>query len=150
MLATADQGGHRLGIVSTHLRWQPQRTAREDHLGRLQLLEILARIDRIAQAPDAPEAWIVAGDFNALSESVVLQAAFERGLRISCRQQRPWDTVNIDGKRRKLDYLLYEPRHLAPDPGELPQLQRDTPMPSDRFPSDHLPVRVEYAWRAAT
>lgn len=144
VLALLQLGAHRLAVVSTHLRWQPARVPREQHLGRRQLLEILAR--REALLGDWP-AWLIAGDFNALSESVVLQAALERGLRLSCRSQRPWDTVNIDGRRRKLDYLLYTPEHLAPAPGVLPRLERSTPMPSEIHPSDHLPVAVTYTWR---
>ncbi|MEM6930136.1 MAG: endonuclease/exonuclease/phosphatase family protein [Myxococcota bacterium] len=133
--------GRRFGAASTHLRWQRRDTPRERHLGRLQLLELLDVVDELRDGwPD----WMVAGDFNALSESVVIQAALERGFRLSCRTQRPWDTVNIDGRRRKLDYLLYTPGRLVPHPGTLPQLERTTPMPSTTFPSDHLPVAVRF------
>ncbi|MEO0600844.1 MAG: endonuclease/exonuclease/phosphatase family protein [Myxococcota bacterium] len=132
--------GRRFGAASTHLRWQRRDTPRASHLGRLQLLELL---DVVAEHRGD---WIVAGDFNALSESVVVQAALERGFRLSCRTQRPWDTVNIDGRRRKLDYLLYTPGGLVPHPGRLPQLERSTPMPSSCYPSDHLPVTVRYTW----
>ena len=133
-----------LVVVSTHLQWQPVQTERSNHLGRAQLLEILAR--QSVLRVDWPS-WIIAGDFNALSESVVVQAALEQGFRLSCRSQRPWDTVNIHGRRRKLDYLLYTPETLIPTPGHLPKLEPTTPMPSSRFPSDHLPVHVRYAWR---
>lgn len=140
VVAHLGQGDQRLGIVSTHLRWQRRDTPREAHVGRRQLLSILEHVD-----PGPPaDAWIIAGDFNALSESVVLSAAMERGWRLSCRSQRPWDTVNINGRRRKLDYLLYRPGTLVPRPGALPQLQRDTPMPGPEHPSDHLPVEVVY------
>jgi mRNA deadenylase 3'-5' endonuclease subunit Ccr4 len=133
-----------LAIASTHLRWQSQETPRERHLGRLQLLELLA----LRQARTADDtAWIIAGDLNALSESVVIQAALERGLELSCRSQRPWDTVNIGGRRRKIDYLLYEPPKLEAHPGTLPRLERDTPMPSSVHPSDHLPLEVTFAFK---
>ncbi|MBX2799838.1 MAG: endonuclease/exonuclease/phosphatase family protein [Myxococcales bacterium] len=136
-------GDRALGVVSTHLRWQPRRTPDDQHLGRLQLLELLHHVE---QMRDTCPAWVICGDFNALSESVVIREALDRGYRLSCRSQRPWDTVNIDGRRRKLDYLLMDPAHLRPHPDPLPKLQRDTPMPSDVHASDHLPVRVGYTW----
>lgn len=132
----------RLGLVSTHLRWQRRDTPAEQHVGRDQLLQIL---DWIEPQPDP--AWIVAGDFNAWSESPVVEAALARGYRLSCRSQRPWDTINIHGRRRKIDYLLYTPATLAPHPAALPRLERTTPMPSPVHPSDHLPVEVRYTWR---
>jgi mRNA deadenylase 3'-5' endonuclease subunit Ccr4 len=133
--------GHRLALVSTHLRWQPESTAKEIHLGRNQLLEILER--RAALRPKWPT-WLVCGDFNALSDGVVLQAAKEQGLELSCRALRPWDTTNIGGRMRKLDYLLYGQGELVPSPRPLPRLQRDTPMPSSEHASDHLPLCVDY------
>jgi mRNA deadenylase 3'-5' endonuclease subunit Ccr4 len=135
--------GRRLVAVSTHLRWQGEQVAPEQNLGRLQLLEVLERRQQLqAQWP----VWLVCGDFNALSDGVVLQAALQRGMELSCRALRPWDTVNIGGRTRKLDYLLYAPGQLAPSPRPLPRLQRDTPMPSAEHPSDHLPVCIDYQW----
>ncbi|MCA9716437.1 MAG: endonuclease/exonuclease/phosphatase family protein [Myxococcales bacterium] len=133
--------GRALTIACTHLRWQGREVPEAEHLGRLQLLELLA-------LRPADATWIIAGDLNALSQSVVLEAALMRGFVLSCRAQRPWDTVNIGGRRRKLDYLLIPPQSLSPRPCSLPRLERDTPMPSRDEPSDHLPLRVEYRWRA--
>jgi hypothetical protein len=62
----------------------------------------------------------------------------------SCRSQRPWDTCNINGRCRKIDYLLYSEGRLEPKPGTLPQLTRTTPLPSLTEPSDHLPLAVEF------
>ena len=74
-----------------------------------------------------------------------VHAALDRGLRLSCRSQRPWDTVSIGGRCRKLDYLLYTPATLSPRPGTLPRLRSDTAMPSAIYASDHLPVCVEFS-----
>ena len=131
-----------LTIVSTHLRWQPRSTPPASHQGRLQLMELLDHLDHLDQ--DGNGAALIAGDMNTLSDGPVIRAALDRGSRLSCRGQRPWDTVNIDGRRRKLDYLLYSPDHLHPTPAPLPRLQRDTPMPSHSEPSDHLPIAVRY------
>ena len=93
-----------------------------------------------------PGPLIVAGDLNSLSEGPAVRAALARGLRLACRRQRPWDTCNIGGRRRKLDYLLYRPAHLDPTPAPRPRLRRDDPLPSLTQPSDHLPVAVSFRW----
>jgi len=140
LIGSLAQDGHALCAVSTHLRWQPQRTPFDSHVGRRQLAELLEAL------PEGVSP-LVCGDFNALSESPPLSQAMSAGLRLSCRSQRPWDTTNINGRRRKLDYLLYEPAWLSPAPGTLPRLERNTPMPSPSEPSDHLPVKVRFDWR---
>lgn len=137
LIATTRFNAKPVQIVSTHLRWQTRETPLDQHQGRLQMLELLARV----KGP-----CLIAGDFNALSDGPVLQAAMDAGLRLSCRTQRPWDTVNIDGRCRKLDYLLHSADFL-PTPGVLPRLRRDTPLPSLTEPSDHLALRVDFRRR---
>jgi mRNA deadenylase 3'-5' endonuclease subunit Ccr4 len=132
--------GRPLHVACTHLTWQPDSTPPAEHLGHRQMVELLAHRD--ATAPD--DTWIFAGDFNATSTSVVLTAARERGMDESCRTQRPWDTVAIGGRPRKLDYLLYSAGRLDPRPGTLPALTPHTALPSLTEPSDHLPLLVEF------
>ncbi len=143
LIAHLSQGDRSIKVASTHLRWQPRRTGPGEHVGRRQLAELL---DLCGREVPSTEPWIVAGDFNAISESCVLHEALNRGWKLSCRSQRPWDTCNINERRRKLDYLLYTPATLRPFPGQLEQLAKDTPMPSMRWPSDHLAVSVDYEW----
>ncbi len=143
LIAQVCVGARELSIVSTHLRWQAPETPKASHLGRRQLVELLEH-KRATAGEDAT--WIIAGDFNANSESVVLQAAFDDGFQLSCRSQRPWDTTNINGRRRKIDYMIFPRDHLVSKPGKLPRLARDAPMPSMNEPSDHLPLRVDFSW----
>jgi mRNA deadenylase 3'-5' endonuclease subunit Ccr4 len=133
--------GQPLLIACIHLAWQPESTPPAERIGYRQMLELVRHRD--AEAPAAT--WIFAGDFNATSQSIVLAAAMERGMDESCRSQRPWDTCAINGRRRKLDYLLFSAGRLRPHPGVLPKLSRDTAMPSLTEPSDHLPLRVDFA-----
>ena len=135
------KGGQRLALVSTHLRFSSE--PRERHLGAAQMSEILEL--RRRELPQWP-CWLVCGDMNSTSDGPPIALAREAGLDLSCRSQRPWDTVNINGRRRKLDYLLMTPGALSPAPRPLPALQRDTPMPSGLYPSDHLPLAVDYRW----
>ena len=129
-----------LHVACTHLAWHPESTPRADHIGYHQMLELIAHRDAVA--PDAT--WLFAGDFNAISQSIVLTAALERGMDESCRSQRPWDTSIINGRRRKLDYLLFTTGRLDPHPATRPELSRDTVLPSLTEPSDHLPLRVDF------
>jgi mRNA deadenylase 3'-5' endonuclease subunit Ccr4 len=138
-------GERRLIVASTHLQWCPDGTPAERHVGRAQMIELL---DHLA-AEGGGATWIVAGDLNATSQSSVVAAATERGLVLSARNQRPWDTCNANGRPRKLDYLLVSAGHLDPRPGALPALRRDTPMPSLTEPSDHLPLRIDFRFVAA-
>jgi len=139
-------GDQPLLVACTHLPWQPGSTPPAEHIGRRQMLELVGLRD--AEAPAAT--WIFAGDFNATPQSSVLAAATERGMDESCRAQRPWDTCAINGRRRKLDYLLFSAGRLRPHPGVLPKLSGDTVMPSLTEPSDHLPLRVDFRPDAIT
>ena len=143
VVARLRQGQRELLVAASHLRWQPENTAPDQHEGRRQLIRIFEHLDGLDR--HAPR--LVAGDFNAISQSCVVEAGLSRGLQLSCRSQRPWDTCNINRRRRKLDYILYSPDSLTPTPGLLPRLERDTPMPSMTWPSDHLAVQVGFEWR---
>lgn len=134
-----------LAVASTHLRWQRREVSAERHIGRRQMRELLEARRRLA---DPQAAWLIAGDFNADSQSIVVSEALDAGFRLSCRDQRPWDTCNINRKRRKLDYLLYQPEAFEPAPRSLRKLERDTAMPSLSCPSDHLPLQVDFTLRA--
>ena len=125
-----------LVVASTHLKWLPRSTAASAHAGRQQLAELL----------DAVPAGIplLCGDFNATSDSPVLEEAYARGYELAARSQRPWDTTNINERRRKIDYQLYRPGTLAPHPVALQRLERHTPLPSASEPSDHLPLTIDY------
>lgn len=133
--------GQPLHVACAHLAWQPRSTPSAEHLGYRQMRELIAYRD--ATAPDAT--WIFAGDFNALTQSVVLRAALEQGMSESCQNQRPQDTCAINGKPRKIDYLLFSTGRLAPRPGVLPALSSDSVLPSPTEPSDHLPLRVDFS-----
>lgn len=104
------------------------------------MLELLALRDR--EGSTTP--WIIAGDLNATADSPVLAAALERGFELGCRTQRPWDTTSINGRCRKIDYLLYSKCDLVPMPRPLIRLERNTPMPSQVHASDHLPIHVDF------
>ncbi len=141
LIATLVAEDRPLHVASVHLPFRPESTPRAEHTGCSQMLELIGYRD--ATAPRAT--WIFGGDFNATSQSVVLASALERGMEESCRTQRPWDTCAINGRPRKIDYLLFSKGHLEPHPGVLPRLYRDTALPSLTEPSDHLPLCVDFS-----
>lgn len=146
LIAHLRLGPRRLIVANTHLQWCRDDTPTDSHVGRAQLLELLAR-----RTPDDPT-WLIAGDLNATSQSCVLRSAADHGLALGAAKQRPWDTCNANRRPRKLDYLLYTSGHLDPHPDPLAALRRDTPMPSLVEPSDHLPLRIRFdlvAWSGA-
>lgn len=131
--------GLELAIASAHLNWEADSVPKERHRGLVLLEQLLAGRSR---APNAT--WLFAGDFNAISQSVVLERAYAAGMAESCRAQRPWDTCNINGRCRKIDYLLFSEGALVAMPAPLPALKRDTPLPSLTEPSDHLALQVHF------
>ena len=136
-LVQLNVGDYEIGISSTHLQWMRNSADPATHLGRLQLEELMDHVDNAIP-------WIHCGDFNAISQSCVLEAAAEKGFVLSCRSQRPWDTTNINGRRRKIDYLICPKNKFEVRPFSLPKLAINTPMPSETYASDHLPVKVEF------
>lgn len=138
LIARLRLGPHALQIACTHLQWCRDDTPADAHTGRAQLLEL---IDHLGTGSSAET--LIAGDLNATSQSPVIQAARDRGLALGAATQRPWDTCNANRRPRKLDYLLHT-AGLTPRPRPLPRLQRDTPMPSLREPSDHLPLHIDF------
>jgi endonuclease/exonuclease/phosphatase family metal-dependent hydrolase len=117
-------------VVSTHLQWQPEGTAAERHAGRLQLLELLNRVDE--------RPWIIGGDFNAVPDSTVLREALARGFVESSSAL----TCNANREPRKLDFLLAKGIHATERP--LPQITTDTALPSTTEPSDHLALAADF------
>ncbi|MFT3713743.1 MAG: endonuclease/exonuclease/phosphatase family protein [Archangium sp.] len=134
--------GVELAVISAHLNWEADSVAPERHRGLAQMQQLLT--ERL-RAPKAR--WLFAGDFNAISQSVVLERAYASGMAESCRTQRPWDTCNINGRCRKIDYLLFSEGALDPAPAPLPALRRDTALPSLTEPSDHLALTVRFTAR---
>lgn len=134
-------GARALAVASTHLRWQGREVPPERHLGRLQLQELLAVL-RQGPCPT----WVVCGDLNAAHDGPVLSEAARAGLTPSAANLRPWDTALINGRRRKLDYVLADHGRLRPSARALPPLSRHRPIPSGTEPSDHLPLRVDLDW----
>ncbi|MGZ9174677.1 MAG: endonuclease/exonuclease/phosphatase family protein, partial [Candidatus Binatia bacterium] len=65
-----------LGVLNTHLTWDPPTTAREAQRGLRQLQQCLAEYrSRNAEA----HGWIISGDFNVTPESEIVELALRAG-----------------------------------------------------------------------
>lgn len=141
MVLTGPTGRLRLG--HTHLRWQPREVPPRSHQGVLQLTELLDALDTL---PAAGTPRLVCGDLNANAGSPVLRRARDRGLQRTVRGDRPPDTARINGRSRRLDWVLVDRGSLTGRERPLPPLHAVGPMPGPAEPSDHLPVQVDLAW----
>jgi endonuclease/exonuclease/phosphatase family metal-dependent hydrolase len=117
-------------VASTHLQWRPDGTSPDRHPGRLQLIELLNRVDA--------RPWVIGGDFNAVPESDVLREAFARGF----VETAVGPTCNIHREARQIDYLLSKGLSAAARPRR--SLGDDEPLPSSTEPSDHLPAVARF------
>jgi mRNA deadenylase 3'-5' endonuclease subunit Ccr4 len=143
-LARIERDRLSLTVASTHLRWQGRRVPVERHQGRLLFIELWAHAARLTA-----NSMLICGDLNAGHDSPVLVEAQARRLMPSAASLRPWDTALINGRRRKLDYVLADPNCFEFRPRRLPALSRDRPIPSMQEPSDQLPLQVDLRWRVA-
>ncbi|MEY3230131.1 MAG: hypothetical protein RL689_218 [Planctomycetota bacterium] len=119
-----------------------------DHRGERSRMEAARLIvARIAARPHPSEPVILLGDFNAGPGSVAVKTLLDAGLVDAWRAANPdapeqgtfsgWKD-RVEGDR--IDFVLVSPG-LA-----VRQAVIDTRRPAGRWPSDHLPVRVEVAW----
>lgn len=134
------ESAFRLG--NTHLRWQRNDTPESKHQGVLQLTELLDAMDTLPASPR-----VICGDLNANAGSPVIARARERGLRPPPHEGRPADTAIINGRFRRLDWVLFELRGMRGQERPLPSLKHVGHMPGAVEPSDHLPLHADLMWR---
>lgn len=118
-----------IGVATTHLRWDA-----EGRLAESQLAELLDRWVRPG------EAWVVCGDFNAEPGSAALRMALGRGMRDAYASGF---TCNANRNARRIDFLLHT-AGLRAEPAPLDPIDGETPLPSEREPSDHLPISARF------
>src|SRR5215204_486033 len=73
-------GDRTLGLINTHLTWDPPNTARESQRGLRQAQQILAEYQ--TRAADAM-GWIISGDFNVTPESEIVALALQAGFQFA-------------------------------------------------------------------
>ena len=93
-----------LGLINTHLTWDPPTTTPGAQRGLRQVQQVLAEYQsRLADA----DAWIISGDFNVTPESEVVALVLQAGLQYAHHDLLDVFSCNIGGSARLIDYLFY-------------------------------------------
>jgi mRNA deadenylase 3'-5' endonuclease subunit Ccr4 len=143
LITIFDALGRRLGIINTHLTWDPPGTATESQPGLRQARQLLLEYEDIAAFADG---WIIAGDLNVTPDGEIVSLIEAAGFRCAHASHPPSNTCSFNGTAKKIDYLLHSPS-LQSDPYEICAIDAQTVLPSPEQPSDHVAVMARFEWR---
>jgi endonuclease/exonuclease/phosphatase family metal-dependent hydrolase len=132
--------GRRLGVINTHLTWDPPGSQREQRRGLRQVQQLVREYGKIAGNADA---WIVSGDLNVPPDSDSVSLIRDLGFRCTHADQQAANTCSFGGKAEKIDYLLHS-SNLQSRPYEVCPIDHQTILPSAEQPSDHVAVRARF------
>jgi mRNA deadenylase 3'-5' endonuclease subunit Ccr4 len=135
--------GYRLGIINTHLTWDPPGTAREHQRGLRQVNQLLREYEKIAAAADD---WMIAGDLNVIPGSEIVSLIERTGFRFAHAKRAEMCTCSFNGEVKMIDYLFHSPR-LRARPIDSFAIDARTVLPSAEQPSDHVPVIARFDWK---
>jgi endonuclease/exonuclease/phosphatase family metal-dependent hydrolase len=136
--------GKTLGVINTHLTWDPPGTALAAQRGLLQIQQLLAEY---ATCSTDAEGWILCGDFNVTPDSAVVDAVAQAGFQFSHRGLSEVFSCNIGSSARLIDYIFFSPR-LSAKAAVLTRIDDQTILPSADEPSDHVPVKAAVTWQS--
>jgi mRNA deadenylase 3'-5' endonuclease subunit Ccr4 len=143
LIALFRAGERLLGVINTHLVWDPPGGALETQQGYRQACHLLTEYQRIEHTAAA---WILAGDLNVVSESAL--AAMIRGAGFEqAHSAKGSATCNVGGEARMIDYLFHTSA-LRAEPQPIVSIDHQTVLPSANHPSDHVPVSARFTWNA--
>jgi len=142
-LVEVRNGGKTLGVINTHLTWDPPNSAREARRGLRQVQQCLAAYQSHAAEAGA---WIITGDFNATPESEIVALALQAGFQFAHNDIADVFTCNIGGNARLIDYLFYS-RGLNAEASVLSRIDAQSILPSAEQPSDHVAIMARFEWR---
>jgi mRNA deadenylase 3'-5' endonuclease subunit Ccr4 len=131
-----------LGVIDTHLTWDPPGTPRQAQRGLHQARELLAEFKSAAAHA---RGWIIAGDFNAIPDSEIVSLIEDAGLRYAHAGLADVSTCNVNAQARMIDYLFYSST-LSARPAMPERIDGQTVLPSPEQPSDHLALLSRFTW----
>lgn len=135
-ILSLSQGGRRLVVASTHLRWAPPGTTAADHIGVHQARLLVARLD-------GPGPVVVVGDANDGPGGPVRAVLGAAGFR-EAHPRTASAIVNGTGVEA-LDVMAARGLALTGVDAPAPQ----APMPGPHMPSDHIPLVAEASFFSA-
>jgi mRNA deadenylase 3'-5' endonuclease subunit Ccr4 len=131
-----------LGVVNTHLTWDPPSTPRNAQVGPRQTQQLLT--EYVNSVSDA-RGWIIAGDFNVTPDSEIIAMVERAGLRYAHSGLTGAFTCNVNSDARMIDYI-FASSALVAEPQLPPVIDDKTILPSAEQPSDHVPVMAKFDW----
>jgi endonuclease/exonuclease/phosphatase family metal-dependent hydrolase len=143
LVAQFHTGDSLLGVINTHLAWDPPDAARSAQHGLCQALQLVAEYED--SAPQA-RGWIVTGDFNATPGSEIVSAMEKAGFKYAHKGLPEVFTCNVGASARLIDYLFYSSEFHA-DPVVPATIDDFTILPSSEQPSDHVAITAKFAWK---
>lgn len=132
-----------LGVINTHLIWDPPSTAREARLGLRQARQLVTELE--SDALTDARGRIVTGDFNVTPESEIVALMEKAGFQSAYRHLPEVKTCNFSANARLIDYLFHSAK-LRAAPLAPARIDDKTVLPSAAEPSDHLAIMARFDW----
>ncbi|HKQ74821.1 MAG TPA: endonuclease/exonuclease/phosphatase family protein [Blastocatellia bacterium] len=126
-------------VATTHLRWGQEDMPPEEHIGYLQIRELISnhfKPDRTA------EAWVVCGDLNVRPDNPVVKELISSGF-LDAYAGREQATCNPNGRAKRIDYIFHT-SGLRAEPSRIMEIDDLTPLPNPDEPSDHLAIMATF------
>jgi|SRR5579872_994275 len=142
LVARFDLDGTPIAVINTHVRWDEPDACGTQHIGYREVTELLRECQGEGFA-----ASVICGDFNAEPDKDFIRLLVAAGY-IDCFAAAPQPTANSECKAKRIDYIFHTAA-FASEPAPLPEIDDETPLPSETEPSDHLPIRAALTLRAA-
>ncbi len=122
-------------VANTHLRWGQENKPLEEHIGYIQIREL---IDGHIKPDRSAYAWIVCGDLNVRPDNPVVRELVSIGF-LDAYAGHEQATCNPNGRAKRIDYIFHT-AGLRAKPVKIMEIDDFTPLPSADEPSDHLPL----------
>jgi endonuclease/exonuclease/phosphatase family metal-dependent hydrolase len=133
-----------LGVINTHLLWDPPGSPLEAQRGYRQARQLLAEYRKLENTAGG---WILSGDLNVTPDSALAAMIHDAGLAYAHRGLDAAVTCNVNREARMIDYL-YHSAALDAAPERPTPIDHGTILPSAEQPSDHVALAARFRWKA--
>lgn len=132
-----------VGLINTHLTWDPPGAALESRRGYRQARQLVLDWQPIAESATG---WILVGDFNVTPESELVAMIEAAGFHYAHQECAGACTCNVNGEAKMIDYLFYA-GGLQCGPRKITPIDMRTILPSAEQPSDHVAIVARFDWK---
>jgi mRNA deadenylase 3'-5' endonuclease subunit Ccr4 len=133
-----------VGIINTHLSWDPPGTVNSAKLSHRQAQQLLEAYRLMAPSC---QGWLICGDLNATPDSDTVAILTGSGFQSAHFGLAHAYTCKVNSEAKIIDYLFHSPEFRA-EPKTVAVISDQTALPSAEQPSDHLPVVARFFWKA--